>query len=212
MLRKKTGDKVEIIDSTSQRFSASLQLSNHRVHALLGELLAETAPADRWKVCVAQALPKGQKMDFVIEKLTELGVSEIFPIYCERTIVDDVGPGKFERWRRLATTAAQQCGRSSVPELHDPQSLAGFYPCFSNYDLVLFPWELAGAEVLRDVLPPLLERVRSILVVIGPEGGFSNEEAARAKDAGAHLISLGARILRTETAALVVMAILNYLQ
>lgn len=205
-----SGDTIEVIDSAAQRFSATLTLANHRVTAHLDTLSTASEIAGRWRITLAQALPKGQKMDFVIEKATELGIAEIFPLFCERTVVDDVGPGKLERWRRLAKTAAQQCGRSTVPEVNDAQSLTGFVPCFKNYDTILFPWELAGPQPLRETLPPLVERAREILIIIGPEGGFSSDEAARAKDAGAHLISLGTRILRTETAALVVLAILNY--
>ncbi|MBC5816395.1 MAG: 16S rRNA (uracil(1498)-N(3))-methyltransferase [Candidatus Eremiobacteraeota bacterium] len=210
VLRMNSGDTIEVIDSAAQRFSATLTLANHRVTAHLDTLSTASEIAGRWRITLAQALPKGQKMDFVIEKATELGIAEIFPLFCERTVVDDVGPGKLERWRRLAKTAAQQCGRSTVPEVNDAQSLTGFVPCFKNYDTILFPWELAGPQPLRETLPPLVERAREILIIIGPEGGFSSDEAARAKDAGAHLISLGTRILRTETAALVVLAILNY--
>lgn len=206
-----TGDRIEIIDSAAQRFTATLTLANHRVTAHLDALSTNSEPAERWRITLAQALPKAQKMDFVIEKATELGVAEIFPLFCERTVVDDIGPGKLDRWRRLAKTAAQQCGRSTVPEINDAQSLAGFLNCFKNYDTVLFPWELADAAPLRETLPPLVEAAREILVLIGPEGGFSNDEAARAKNAGAHLVSLGRRILRTETAPLVVLSILNYL-
>ncbi|MFN2528515.1 MAG: 16S rRNA (uracil(1498)-N(3))-methyltransferase [Candidatus Baltobacteraceae bacterium] len=211
VLRMNSGDTIEVIDSAAQRFSATLTLANHRVTAHLDALCLVAEAADRWRITLAQALPKGQKMDFVIEKATELGIAEIFPLFCERTVVDDVGPGKLERWRRLAKTAAQQCGRSTVPVLNDAQSLTGFVGCFKKYDTVLFAWELAGREPLRETLPPLLEPAREILIVIGPEGGFSNDEAARAKEAGAHLISLGPRILRTESAAVVVLAILNYL-
>ncbi|GAC1658033.1 MAG: 16S rRNA (uracil(1498)-N(3))-methyltransferase [Vulcanimicrobiaceae bacterium] len=210
VLRMKTGDKIEIIDSAAQRFAATLLLSNHRVSAYL-DAPAPALEAERWEISVAQALPKGQKMDFVVEKLTELGVAKIYPLYSERTVVEDIGPGRFDRWRRLAKSAAEQCGRVTIPQLHDAQSLAAFFACFKEYDTVLFPWELADVLPLRETLPGLVERVKSVLVVIGPEGGFSTDEAARAREAGAHLISLGPRILRTETAALVVMGILNYL-
>ncbi len=186
-------------------------MENHRVHAHLEELVLEEHSADRYRIDVAQAIPKGQKMDFVVEKLTELGTAQILPVYSERTVIEEIGSGKLERWRRLAKTAAQQCGRSTIPAICDPQPLASLIGAFASYDVVLFPWELADAAPLRETLPGLLQTARSILVVIGPEGGFSTDEAAAARDAGAHLLSLGSRILRTETAALVVMALLNYL-
>lgn len=211
MLRKATGDAIEVIDSAAQRFNATLQITNRRVHARLDELVLDSRPKPRWSVTVAQGVPKGQKMDFAIEKLTELGVNEIISVYSERTVVEDLGASKLERWRRLATTAAQQCGRDAIPAVSAPRNLADVIASFGSYDVVLFPWELAQREPLRERLPQLISDARSILVVIGPEGGFSSEEAAQAADAGAHLISLGARILRTETAGLVILALLNYL-
>ena len=210
VLRKKTGDRIQVIDSAAQHFAATLEIDNRVVRASLGEPVVAAHP-ERFALTVAQAVPKGQKMDFVIEKLTELGVAEIVPVYSERTVVEDVGAGKLERWRRLAQTAAQQCGRDSIPAVRDPQQLSQIVACFAQFDLVLFPWELAGGGNLRDTLPGLVAGARSILVVIGPEGGFSSDEADAARAAGAHLVSLGPRILRTETAALVVAAILNYL-
>lgn len=210
VLRKKTGDTVEIIDSAAQRFAATLQIDNRRVTAVLGETIAG-ASGGRLKISVAQAVPKGQKMDFVIEKLTELGIAELLPFYSERSVVEDIGAGKLERWRRLAQSAAQQCGRDTLPAIHQPQPFADVVARFPDYDTVLFPWELAESGPLRERLPGLVEHSGSVLMLIGPEGGFSSDEAAAAQAAGAKLISLGSRILRTETAALVLASILNYL-
>jgi 16S rRNA (uracil1498-N3)-methyltransferase len=210
VLRKKTGDAVEIIDSAAQRFAATLEIDNRRVTAMLGEAIAGVSNG-RLKLCVAQAVPKGQKMDFVIEKLTELGVAEILPFYSERSVVEDTGVAKLERWRRLAQSAAQQCGRDTLPVIRDPQRFADIVARFPDYDTVLFPWELAESGPLRERLPALVEHSGPVLMLIGPEGGFSSDEAAAAQAAGAHLISLGSRILRTETAALVLASILNYL-
>ncbi|MDQ6931015.1 MAG: RsmE family RNA methyltransferase [Candidatus Eremiobacteraeota bacterium] len=207
----KTGERIEIIDSGAQRFFATLTLANHRVTAHLDEVAPPVLEGDRFQVSIAQALPKGQKMDLVVEKLTELGVAEIYPLYSERTVVEDIGPGKFERWRRLAKSASEQCGRATIPVLHEVQSFDAFVECFAKFDVVLFAWELADMPPLREKLPGLLQDATTILAIVGPEGGFSNDEAARAREAGAHLVSLGRRILRTETAALVIAAILNYL-
>ena len=210
MLRKRDGDAVEIIDSAAQRFTATLAIDGKSVRALLGE---KRSPASHTlpRVTVAQGIPKGQKMDFVVEKLTELGAARIVPLRSERTVASEVGENKIERWRRLAKAAAQQCGRDEIPEIPDPVNLAALRATFSEYDAVLFPWELADRRPLRETLPPLVAGAGSILVVIGPEGGFSHAEAGAAEAAGAKLLSLGARILRTETAALAVLAVLDYL-
>jgi len=209
VLRKRSGDAIEIVDSSAQRFAATLEIEGRSVRARLNERRA--APEARGlDITVAQGLPKGQKMDFVVEKATELGAATIIPIYSERTIVSDTGTTKIDRWRRLAKTAAAQCGRDRIPEIAEPRKYAELLASFSEYDTVLFPWELAEPKPLRDTLPGLLKSARRVLVIIGPEGGFSHAEAEAAQRAGAHMISLGPRILRTETAALVALALLNY--
>lgn len=204
------GQEIVVIDSAAQHFTATLVVEGRTVQARLTER-APSEQTSRIRVTVAQGVPKGQKMDFVVEKLTELGAAEIIPLQSERTIVSDVSTNKIERWRRLARTAAAQCGRNDVPSVGEPQGLADLYARFETYDVVLLPWELADRAPLRDRLPELIAGARNMLVVIGPEGGFSHAEADAARSAGAQLISLGERILRTETAALVVLAVLNYL-
>jgi len=209
VLRKRSGDSIQIVDSTAQRFDATLEIEDRTVRARLDEQLARAAE-ERLEIMVAQGLPKGQKMDFVVEKLTELGVAAIVPLYSERSIVVDTGSAKLDRWRRLAKTAAAQCGRDTIPKIEEPLAFQDIIKSFSQYDCVLFPWELAEREPLRAVLPRLVKSARRVLIVIGPEGGFSHAEAEAAQRNGAHVIGLGTRILRTETAAMVVVAVLNY--
>src|SRR5581483_3868754 len=186
VLRLRDGDEIEIIDSAAQRFVAAVAVDGRNVSATLRER-KQPRDSSALHVTVAQGVPKGQKMDFVVEKLTELGASQILPLQSERTVVTDVSPNKIERWRRLAKTAAQQCGRDDVPRIADPVQFADLCATFSNYDVVLFPWELADRTPLRDRLPELLQDVRRVLVVIGPEGGFSHAEADAAQNAGAQL-------------------------
>ena len=210
VLRKRDGDTVEVIDSAAQRFIARLRIDGKSAQAELVEL-RERPSSDMPSITVAQGIPKGQKMDFVVEKLTELGVASIVPLQSERTVVADVGSHKLERWRRLAKTAAQQCGRDEIPLIDDPRSLSDVLTHVSDYDVTLFPWELADRVPLRERLPNLLADAKSVLVIIGPEGGFSHAEAQAAQEAGARLVSLGQRILRTETAGLVAVALIAYL-
>lgn len=209
VLRLRAGDAIEIVDSAGSLFAAVLE-TNGELRARLGEQRA-AAEAPRVRIDVAQGVPKGAKMDFVVEKLSELGVHAILPFTSERTIVSDVGASKIERWRRLARTAAQQSGRPDVLDVADPLAYAELRARFDAYDAVLFLWEVAAPERLRDALPAIVAGAARILVAVGPEGGFSHAEAEAARAAGAHLVSLGTRILRTETAALAVVAILNYL-
>jgi 16S rRNA (uracil1498-N3)-methyltransferase len=210
VLRMRDGDTIDLIDSAAQRFAATLAIDGRAVSATLRER-KDTSASAALEVSVAQGVPKGQKMDFVVEKLTELGAVEIIPLQSERTVVTDVSENKVERWRRLAKTAAQQCGRNDVTRIAQPQSFHDVCASFARYDLVLFPWELADRAPLRERLPQLVRGIKNALVVIGPEGGFSHQEADAARSAGAELVSLGSRILRTETAAMVVLSLLNYL-
>lgn len=210
VLRMRGGEEIEIVDSAAQRFAATVVIDGRSVRATLAEKKV-SAPIDMPRVTVAQGVPKGSKMDFVVEKLTELGAARIVPLESERTVVSDVSAHKIERWRRLAKTAAQQCGRNDIPQVSPAQDFASLCASFGEYDVVLFPWELADRAALRDTLPALVERAHTVLVLIGPEGGFSHAEAEAARRAGAHLISLGSRILRTETAALALLSVLYYL-
>ncbi|MBV8689679.1 MAG: 16S rRNA (uracil(1498)-N(3))-methyltransferase [Candidatus Eremiobacteraeota bacterium] len=209
VLRRRTGDRIEVIDSTVERFVATIEIVNRSIVAMLSEKLPTQRESSSFTVTVAQAMPKGQKMDFVVEKLTELGVFAIVPFYCERTIPQ--ASRREARWQRLAETAAKQSGRSSVPVVESPLDFESLIERFAGFDCVLFLWELAEQGPLRETLPALISAAKSILLIVGPEGGFSSAEAAAAEESGAHLLSLGTRIVRTETAALVMLAILNYL-
>lgn len=209
VLRLQSGDAIEIVDSGSQRFPATLHVHGRDVRAELQEPQSRSS-APFLNVTVAQAVPKGQKMDFVVEKLSELGAHAIVPMYCERSVVTGAGEAKLDRWRRLARAAAQQSGRDDVLAIEPPCRFDELMQRFPAFDRVLMPWELAGAAPLRDRLPAIVGDARTVLVIVGPEGGFSHDEAHAAHDAGAHLFSLGKRILRTETAALVVVALLEF--
>ncbi|HTZ53721.1 MAG TPA: 16S rRNA (uracil(1498)-N(3))-methyltransferase [Candidatus Acidoferrum sp.] len=209
VLRLRDGDVIEVVDSRGIVFSATLESKGGVLQARLSE--EREAPTPLVAIDVAQGIPKGQKMDFVVEKLSELGVRALIPLETERTIVQSVGPSKLERWQRLARSAAQQSGRNEMLVVEDPTPLMRLYGRFEEYDVVLFLWEVAEQRPLRELLPTLVERAKSLLVVVGPEGGFSHAEGEAARASGAHLLSLGKRILRTESAAMAIVAILDYL-
>jgi 16S rRNA (uracil1498-N3)-methyltransferase len=218
VLRKRSGDRVQVVDSGGAAFAATLDVESRdgregrdvRVRASLDERLDRDGVETALRVTIAQAVPKGQKMDLVVEKATELGAHAILPVRSARVIGHDTGAGKVERWRRIAKSAAQQSGRLRVPDVADVHDWDALLATFAGYDRVYVPWELAEPAPLRDVFERELAGARSVLVVIGPEGGFSSDEVERAREAGARAISLGRRILRTETAALVVLAALLY--
>jgi 16S rRNA (uracil1498-N3)-methyltransferase len=215
VLRKRSGDRVQIVDSGGVAFGATLDVDardarNVHVHATLDERLDRGDAEPALRVTVAQAVPKGQKMDLVVEKATELGAHAIVPVRSARVVGNDTSPGKVERWRRIARSAAQQSGRLRVPDVADVHDWDALLETFARYDRVYIPWELAEPAPLRNIFDRELADAKSVLVVIGPEGGFAADEVERARAAGANAISLGRRILRTETAALVVLAALLY--
>ena len=207
VLRCVEGDHIELRDSAAASFSAVILATRPQVVVRIEERheYDQTAELD---ITLAQCLPKGSKMDYVVEKATELGVTQILPVQSERVIGSRDGSGKIERWRRLARAAAQQSGAIRVPHIRDVVDWGTLLEQSRAFDRVLIPWELAEAEPRN--LDQLLTGVRSVLLVIGPEGGLSHHEIDLAREYGASPISLGRRILRTETAGLVAIAYARY--
>lgn len=164
---------------------------------------------------VYQGLAKGERMDLSIQKSVELGVTRYVPTACSRSIVK-IKPGgkegKTDRWQAIALEAARQCGRGIVPQVEAPMELKdAIADAKENCDLVLLPWEEEKEGKLGEILDTIdWESSPKIGIFIGPEGGFAEEEARMAEEMGAKLVTLGKRILRTETAAPAVLAMLVY--
>jgi 16S rRNA (uracil1498-N3)-methyltransferase len=212
VLRLQRGDRIEIVDSAATSFEAAIGEAGSVVRAdLLALVAAPVAAAATLRCDVAQAVPKGRRMDLVIEKGTELGAHAFLPFYCERSVARGLGPEKLARWRRLAHAAAAQSGRVDVPEIREPVHFDALLERFSEYQRVLFAWELASHAPLYQRLLHALPPSGSALVIVGPEGGFTHSEAETAEAHGAVLVSLGSRILRTDTAALALLAVIGSL-
>ena len=210
VLRLSVGDRIVVIDSAAQTFMASIDAVGRVVRATIEEeIFNDRAPFAAPQIDVAQAVPKGRRMDFVIEKGTELGVGTFLPFYCERSVSRDVGAQKAARWQRIARSAALQCGRKSVPAVLDPMPYERLLERFGEYDAVFFAWELASPAPLQQRLAEALPAAGRSLVVVGPEGGFTHAEAELARARGAAMLWLGPRILRTDTAALVLLAVIG---
>lgn len=210
VLRLTTGDSIRIVDSSGTEYDAELDVRGDVVVAHLHDVVGR--PDEPCvELTLAQGMPKGQKMDFIVEKASELGVIAIVPFTSERAVVREASGGKPERWRRIAKSAAQQSGRRTVLDVRDPVDLAALTGRFADYDTVIVPWESTAPAPLRETLPTLLANARSVLAIVGPEGGFSHAEAALLQQAGGNLVSLGRRILRTETAGLYIAAIVDFL-
>jgi len=218
VLRMKMGDQLELLDGAGKVYLVKiLKIEKEKISC---EILSSYQQDSELKVKVtlAQALPKANKMDFVVEKCTELGVGRIIPMLTERTIAKKA---KLDRWRRLAKEAAEQSGRAVIPEISDLISFEEVLKTKNQFDLALIPWELEKEKTLKQALKDFLispspnlqipvSQSPNILVAIGPEGGFSQREIERAKSAGFVSVSLGKTILRTETAGLMVLSALIY--
>jgi len=210
VLRLTRGEPIVVIDSTARTFTAVIDALGRVVRATVEEeIFDDRAPSAAIRIHVAQAVPKGQRMDFVVEKGSELGVEAFLPFYCERSVSRDVGAEKAARWQRIARASAQQCGRKSVPAVLEPMPYRTLLERFGEYEAVLFAWELATPAPLHRRLAEVLPAAGRVLVVVGPEGGFTHEEAELAQGRGAATLWLGPRVLRTDTAALVLLAVIG---
>ncbi|MBV8602860.1 MAG: 16S rRNA (uracil(1498)-N(3))-methyltransferase, partial [Candidatus Eremiobacteraeota bacterium] len=172
VLRMGGGDRIVVVDSAAQSFEAVIEANPRRgaVVARLESALAAAQVESSKTLVLAQAIPKGTKMDSIVEKATELGVARIIPLHTSRTIAD-ASAHKLERWRKIARAAAQQSGRTHVPDVDEPLALQTLLGTLSGYALALFAWELGGVP-LRDALRARGD-AHSILAIVGPEGGFS---------------------------------------
>jgi len=202
VLRLRAGTRLEVFDGAGRRFAAVLRE---------GELeIAAPLPEDRRKVDVVlvQALAKGEKMELVVQKATELGATRIVPLLAERAVVrlaGDRGAARAERWQRIAREAARQCGRADVPQVDAPASWPDVFALLrgdpDRRPLLLDPEEHA----LR--LGAAARGVSRLLLAIGPEGGFSAAETSEAAANGFVAAALGPLVLRTETAGLAALAV-----
>jgi 16S rRNA (uracil1498-N3)-methyltransferase len=167
------------------------------------------------KVHLYQALPKGEKLDFIIQKSVECGAYDVTLFESERCVVKvkaDAEERKTERRRKIALEAAKQCGRSIIPDIHPTVSFDQMLTNAAKSDLVLFCYEGEGTEALGTTLKKIRNEmtISDISIIIGSEGGFSKQEAMMAKERGFMMSGLGKRILRAETAAIVALASLVY--
>ncbi|WP_310550285.1 16S rRNA (uracil(1498)-N(3))-methyltransferase [Paenibacillus glufosinatiresistens] len=218
VMRGKAGDKLIVSDGRSREALAAVEeIGPDFVRVTLLEELPQTQEA-RLRITVAQSLPKGDKMETVIQKGTEIGAAAFVPFLSERTIVqyDERKEGKrLDRWRKIAKEAAEQSHRNRVPEVNAPLSWKELLRTFDRYGAVYLCYEKEQGHQLRSAVAPWLRSLEpsaeaSALLIVGPEGGFSEEECREAEAAGAVCVGLGRRILRCETAGMVAAACMLY--
>ena len=207
-LRAKRGDKLTAVDGTGN--SAVIELIDFDKTTIMARRVSEIQKIiSGRKIILADCLPKQNRFDNIIEKATELGVDGIEPLISERTIARP--KDKLERWRRIAKESAEQCARDTIPTIGDIRTLddwlAEISPLNSN-TLLLFCWECERDTTVREVLSTVGDK--NIFVLIGPEGGFTEREVLAIKSAGGISVTLGKRVLKTDTAAISVLAMINY--
>lgn len=215
VLRKQIGDTLNICNtSTSDNFLCQIErINKEEIECKIVEKKkSETEP--NTYITIFQGLPKAEKMDLIIQKCTEIGVSNFVPVSMERCIVkfdNKTENKKIERWQKIAETAAKQSGRDIIPKVENLINLKKVCNLIEKYDILLLAYENEKENTLKIALNSLKNKENAkIGIIIGPEGGITTEEVQILVNSGAVKITLGNRILRTETVGISMASIILY--
>lgn len=213
VLRLKENDELIVSDGRGRDYHCRISgITNEEVVADICDICDNFSELST-EITLFQGFPKGDKMELIIQKTVELGVMRIVPVMTKRTVVkldDKKAKKKTERYNMIAESAAKQSGRGMIPEVTMPVSFAEAVSMAEKLDMNIIPYEEAeGVEYSRNIIKSIKGK-KSLGIFIGPEGGFAREEVEKALDAGASAITLGHRILRTETAGMAVVSIIMF--
>jgi len=217
VLRLNIDDDLQICDlDTAINYTCGIsKIDSDRVECNIFNQLDSVAESNI-HINVFQGIPKSDKMELIIQKCVELGVNEITPVEMKRCIAkieDKAKNKKIERWQKISEVAAKQCGRDRVPEINDVINIKNICNLIDEYDIVILAYENEEENTLKNELIKLKGKTNKnlkIAIIIGPEGGLDKEEVEILKENGAKSITLGKRILRTETVAFVLTSIIMY--
>lgn len=213
VLRLKAGDRATLFNGEGTEAEVEVTKSGRRDVEFRRISMQKTAPL-RCRITLAQAVPKGKNMDLIIEKATELGAAVIAPLLSERTVVrgsEGEHERKQEKWQRVAIEACKQCGQNWLPGVQKPCSPKAFFDRCDRFDLMLIASLQSDARPLKQTLADHgAASLRSVLILVGPEGDFTPAEMSLAKTHGCRPVTLGPIILRTETAAIYCLSVLNH--
>ncbi len=215
VLRMKLGDTLSVCDyENSVNYEVKIEefLKNEILCKI--QKMSENMAESNVKVHIYQGLPKADKMEMIIQKSVELGVEAITPVEMKRCVVKLDGKDKVkkrERWQKISEVAAKQSGRDIIPKIYNIMSIEEVTEEFSNYDIVLLCYENEKNNLLKNILNEVEESGNlKVAVIIGPEGGIDISEVEYMEKKGAKVVSLGNRILRTETVCLAMLSIIMY--
>jgi 16S rRNA (uracil1498-N3)-methyltransferase len=216
VMRNQVGDQIICNHQDGNAAICEItSLNQNIVHAAVIDWKAETVELPI-AVTIAQGLPKGDKFDLILQKGTELGASRFIPVKMDRSIVVWDGKKiekKMARFEKIVKEASEQSHRNKIPEIVLPMTVAELIHESVNYDVKIFAYEEEAKVEAHQSFAGIVSRIvdnQKVLLCIGPEGGFSEQEAKKLKDNGFHAVRLGPRILRTETASLYALASLSY--
>ena len=208
VLRAQPGDTVTLFDGVGNEVEARItRVGRAETELLLGAASARSGAPREPLLVLLTAVPRGPRMDLLVEKTCELGVSRIVPVLTERSVVRPDAARRV-RWEKIAREAARQCGRADVPDVDAPITLATALAASDLPRRRLMAWEGEGGAPLRS----RPDAVEPTALLVGPEGGFTAAEVEAARHAGFDTVTLGHRILRVETAAMVAVALVRDLQ
>lgn len=216
VLRLKPGSEVDISDKMDWEYRAKIEKIQDEQVVLLILDKQKFAREPETKITLYQGIPKGGKMEEIIQKSVELGVYSIVPVFMDRTVVVDKGnfAKKMNRWQKISDEAVKQCRRGIIPQVEEPVDFKQAVDRLANYDIVIFPYENEENRTIKDCLKNYMQTGKGhsaeAAVIIGPEGGFSQKEAEMLAEQNILSVSLGKTILRTETAGPATIAMIMY--
>lgn len=213
VLRMKIGEQVEISDGNNKKYLCEVSAYEEEQAVLRILEIREADTELKSRLYLFQGLPKNDKMELIVQKAVELGAYEVIPVSMKRCVVKldaKKAAKKVERWNSISESAAKQAGRSIIPKVSDVVSYREALERAEQLDVVLVPYELEEGMAETKKLLHQIQPGQSVGIFIGPEGGFEREEVEQAIEAGAHPVTLGRRILRTETAGFTMLSILMF--
>ncbi len=212
-LRMRCGERLMVSDGNNMRYLC--EVAGYEAGEAVLQILEEqeTDTELPCRISLFQGLPKQEKMELIVQKCVELGVCEIIPTATRRCVVkldDKKAEKKTARWQQIAESAAKQAGRGMIPRVWEPLAYCDALKRAKELDVLLIPYELAEGMAETKRVIESIQPGQSVGILIGPEGGFEKEEVRLALEAGAREITLGKRILRTETAGLAILSVLMF--